>query len=198
MADVAVGRSCLAMSCTPNSTRGKVIIDPTRFVADPEKARNVSRTALRDGAAGLWPAAISMPISDLAIVRPEHQAFYRRCSCMKPLVRAAIVSRPRQAGRADGRAICRRCATGFPARYPVHAFERFRTADALRPRRRAPCFVRRGGHLLRARLDRPEFLNRPDRGQNQPPGPRRLRTARQPGNGSIMPSAGARISPRCP
>ena len=40
MADVALGLSYSAMSSTPNLTRAKVIIDPTRFVADPEKGAN--------------------------------------------------------------------------------------------------------------------------------------------------------------
>ena len=62
----------------PELDRGKVIIDPTRFVADPEKAKafpELPYVTVRLGwvACGHFNADIG-----LASVRPEHQAFYRR------------------------------------------------------------------------------------------------------------------------
>ena len=62
----------------PRLDRGEVIIDPARFVADPDKASGfpelpyltvrLASMACDHFNADLW----------LAIVRPEHQAFYRR------------------------------------------------------------------------------------------------------------------------
>jgi hypothetical protein len=62
----------------PELDRGKVIIDPTRFVADPEKARRFPElpyVTVRLGyvACGHFNADIG-----LANVRPEHRAFYRK------------------------------------------------------------------------------------------------------------------------
>lgn len=62
----------------PQIARGKVIVDPTRFVADPERARRFPElpyVTVRLGyvACGYFNADIG-----LATVRAEHQAFYRR------------------------------------------------------------------------------------------------------------------------
>jgi hypothetical protein len=48
----------------PELDRGKIIIDPTRFVADPDKAR-------------LFPELPYVTVR-LGYVRPEHRAFYRK------------------------------------------------------------------------------------------------------------------------
>jgi len=62
----------------PELDKGLVFIDSTRFVADPEKARNFPElpyaTVRLGGIAGVHFNADY----GLAIVRPEHQAFYRR------------------------------------------------------------------------------------------------------------------------
>jgi hypothetical protein len=62
----------------PKLDKGLVFIDSTRFVADPEKARNFHElpyvTVRLGGIAGVHFNADY----GLAIVRPEHQAFYRR------------------------------------------------------------------------------------------------------------------------
>jgi hypothetical protein len=62
----------------PLLERGKVIVDPTRFVADPDRARRYPElpyVTVRLGyvACGYFNADIG-----LATVRAEHQAFYRR------------------------------------------------------------------------------------------------------------------------
>ncbi len=137
----------------PELDRGKIIIDPTRFVADPEQGQAISRTALCDGAARLrWPAGISAPISASPIVRPEHQAFYRRVFLQEPWCEPRLYPGTDQAGRADGRRIFRRCGTRCSQRYPVYAFERLRAADAVRARAAmrfvAASDVRRRGHSI--------------------------------------------------
>lgn len=68
----------------PELDRGKVIIDPTRFVADPEKARTFPElpyVTVRLGyiACGHFNADIG-----LANVRPEHRAFYRKVFLQEP------------------------------------------------------------------------------------------------------------------
>jgi hypothetical protein len=68
----------------PELDRGKVIIDPTRFVADPEKAKRFPElpyVTVRLGyvACGFFNADIG-----LANVRPEHRAFYRKVFLQEP------------------------------------------------------------------------------------------------------------------
>ena len=115
----------------PELDRGEPIIDPTRFVADPDKAKRFPGTALCDGAARLCRLR-------------TFQCRYWACQCSSraPGIlsqgvsagdhgRAEIVPGPDQAGRTDGRQLSRRSATGVPA-LPVHAFERVRAADVVR------------------------------------------------------------------
>lgn len=68
----------------PELDRGKVIIDPTRFVADPDKAKRFPElpyVTVRLGyiACGHFNADIG-----LANVRPEHRAFYRKVFLQQP------------------------------------------------------------------------------------------------------------------
>jgi hypothetical protein len=68
----------------PELDRGKIIIDPTRFVADPEKVKRFPElpyVTVRLGyvACGHFNADIG-----LANVRPEHRAFYRKVFLQEP------------------------------------------------------------------------------------------------------------------
>src|ERR1019366_8917750 len=68
----------------PRLDRGEIIIDPTRFVADPDKAKRFPElpyATLRLGyiACGHFNADIG-----LANVRPEHRAFYRKVFLQQP------------------------------------------------------------------------------------------------------------------
>ena len=70
----------------PELDQGEIFIDPTRFVADPDKARvfpELPYVTVRLGyvACGHFNADIG-----LAMVRPEHQAFYRRVFLQRPWV----------------------------------------------------------------------------------------------------------------
>jgi len=62
----------------PELDKGKVIIDSTRFVADPEKARNFPELPYVTVRLGSMAGVHFNADYGLAIVRPEHQAFYRR------------------------------------------------------------------------------------------------------------------------
>jgi hypothetical protein len=69
----------------PELDRGKVIVDPTRFVADHEKAKSfpeIPYVTVRLGwlACGYFNADIG-----LANIRPEHRAFYRKVFLQEPL-----------------------------------------------------------------------------------------------------------------
>jgi hypothetical protein len=62
----------------PRLDQGQIIIDSTRFVADPEKARNFPELPYVTVRLGSMAGVHFGADFGLAIVRPEHQAFYRR------------------------------------------------------------------------------------------------------------------------
>ena len=62
----------------PELDKGKVIIDSTRFVAEPERARNFPELPYVTVRLGSMAGVHFNADHGLAIVRPEHQAFYRR------------------------------------------------------------------------------------------------------------------------
>jgi len=62
----------------PELDKGLVFIDSTRFVADPEKARNFPELPYVTVRLGSMAGVHFRADYGLAIVRPEHQAFYRR------------------------------------------------------------------------------------------------------------------------
>lgn len=62
----------------PRLDRGEVIIDPARFVADPEKAKRFPELPYLTLRLAYMACEHFNADLGLAIVRPEHQAFYRR------------------------------------------------------------------------------------------------------------------------
>jgi hypothetical protein len=62
----------------PELDRGKIIIDPTRFVADPDKARLFPELPYVTVRLGYVACAHFHADIGLANVRPEHRAFYRK------------------------------------------------------------------------------------------------------------------------
>ncbi|GLR87560.1 N-acyl amino acid synthase FeeM domain-containing protein [Bradyrhizobium iriomotense] len=62
----------------PRLDRGEVMIDPTRFVADPDKARRVPELPYLTLRIAYMACEQFKADLGLAIVRAEHQAFYRR------------------------------------------------------------------------------------------------------------------------
>jgi len=62
----------------PQLDKGLVFVDSTRFVADPEKARNLPELPYVTVRLGSMAGVHFCADYGLAIVRPEHQAFYRR------------------------------------------------------------------------------------------------------------------------
>lgn len=62
----------------PRLDKGEIFIDSTRFVADPDKARNFPELPYVTVRLGSMAGVYFQADYGLAIVRPEHQAFYRR------------------------------------------------------------------------------------------------------------------------
>ncbi|WP_170323329.1 MULTISPECIES: hypothetical protein [unclassified Bradyrhizobium] len=68
----------------PELDRGKVIIDPTRFVADYEKARSFPALPYVTVRLGYVACAHFNADIGLANVRPEHRAFYKKVFLQEP------------------------------------------------------------------------------------------------------------------
>jgi hypothetical protein len=68
----------------PELERGKLIIDPTRFVADPDKARCFPELPYVTVRLGYVACAYFNADIGLANVRPEHRAFYRKVFLQEP------------------------------------------------------------------------------------------------------------------
>src|ERR1700761_1297873 len=68
----------------PELERGKIIIDPTRFVADPEKAQRIPELPYVTVRLGYLACAHFNADIGLANVRPEHRAFYRKVFFQEP------------------------------------------------------------------------------------------------------------------
>jgi N-acyl-L-homoserine lactone synthetase len=68
----------------PELDRGKTIIDPTRFVADPDKAKRFPELPYVTVRLGWVACAHFNADIGLANVRPEHRAFYRKVFLQQP------------------------------------------------------------------------------------------------------------------
>ena len=68
----------------PELERGRIIIDPTRFVADPDKARKHPELPYVTVRLGYVACAYFNAHIGLANVRPEHRAFYRKVFLQEP------------------------------------------------------------------------------------------------------------------
>ena len=68
----------------PELDRGKIIIDPTRFVADPDKAKRFPELPYVTVRLGWVACAHFNADIGLANVRPEHRAFYRKVFLQQP------------------------------------------------------------------------------------------------------------------
>lgn len=69
----------------PELDRGRIIVDPTRFVADPDKARKFPELPYVTVRLGWIACAHFNADIGLASVRPEHRAFYRKVFLQEPL-----------------------------------------------------------------------------------------------------------------
>ncbi len=124
----------------PRLDRGEVIIDPARFVADPDKAKRFPE----------------LPYVTLRLAYMACEYFNADIGLARDHCRTALLPRPAEAGRIDGRELPRHARQGFRA-LSDDAIDRLRAADAVRARRRAS--IGAGRCLpVRGNLDRPAIL----------------------------------------
>jgi hypothetical protein len=110
----------------PKLNRGKVIVDPSRFVADPDKVGRFTELPYLTLRLAYMACEYFKADLGLAIVRPEHQAFYRRVFLHETIAEPRLVpglTKPFGLMAADFPALHERVF----ARYPIMrstAFER--------------------------------------------------------------------------
>jgi hypothetical protein len=127
----------------PKLDRGDVLVDPSRFVADPDKAGRFPELPYLTLRLAYMACEYFKADLGLAIVRPEHQAFYRRVFLHETIAEPRLVP-----GLAKPFGLM---AADFPAlhekvfeRYPIMrstAFERRMLFERSAERLPAPEFV---------------------------------------------------------
>lgn len=124
----------------PRLDRGEVFIDPSRFVADPEKAKRFPELPYLTLRLAYLACEHFDADSGLALVRPEHQSFYRRVFLHE------TISEPRAAPNliinvalmeSDFRKLREKVLTRFPI-MRSSAFERRMLFDRGNQRKGAP------------------------------------------------------------
>jgi hypothetical protein len=122
--------------------RGEVFIDPARFAADPEKAQRFPELPYLTVRLGYLACDHFNADTGLALVRPDHQAFYRR------VLLSETIAEPRPFPSFSGSKKVVLMASDFPtvrekimARFPImrsSAFERRMLFDRGSHRKAAP------------------------------------------------------------
>ena len=145
----------------PRLDRGEVIIDPARFVADPDKVKRFPELPYLTLRLAYMACEYFNADLGLAIVRAEHQAFYRRVFLHETIAEPRMfpgLLKPVGLMAADFPTMKEKVFERYPMMRST-AFERRMLFERRRPGRTAcPCRRR-----IRAGLDRPEFLNRAGR-----------------------------------
>ncbi|MCG6207109.1 hypothetical protein LPW26_20890 [Rhodopseudomonas sp. HC1] len=141
----------------PELQNGKVIVDPTRFVADPDRIQRIPELPYVTVRLGYVACCYFDADIGLATVRAEHQAFYRRVFLQKPLCEPRLfpgLLKPVGLMAADYREIRERVYARFPF-MRSSAFERrmlfgraadaptLRAADApnMAPAKSSECYI---------------------------------------------------------
>jgi hypothetical protein len=124
----------------PRLDRGEVFIDPSRFVADPEKAKRFPEIPYLTLRLAYLACEYFNADTGLALVRPEHQSFYRRVflhetiteprSTPNLIIRVALMA-------SDFRSLREKVLTRFPI-MRSSAFERRMLFDRASQREAAP------------------------------------------------------------
>ena len=159
MADVAARTRLFGEILHPRLDRGEVIIDPARFVADPDKAKRFPELPYLTLRLAYMACEYFNADVGLAIVRAEHQAFYRRVFLHETIAEPRFFP-----GLLKPVGLM---AANFPAmrdkvfeRYPIMrstAFERRMLFERAGEHHSSPAC---GGLPLRGHLDRPAVLPR--------------------------------------
>jgi hypothetical protein len=110
----------------PKLDRGEVLVDPSRFVADPDKAGRFPELPYLTLRLAYMACEYFKADFGLAIVRPEHQAFYRRVFLHETIAEPRLVpglARPFGLMAADFPALHERVFERYPIMRST-AFER--------------------------------------------------------------------------
>lgn len=75
----------------PRLDRGEIIIDPTRFVAQPDKAKRFPELPYVTVRLAHMACEYFSAATGFALVRPEHQPFYRRVFLHQPIAEPRFV-----------------------------------------------------------------------------------------------------------
>jgi hypothetical protein len=123
----------------PRLDRGEIFIDPSRFVADPEKAKRFPELPYLTLRLAYLACEYFNADTGLALVRPEHQAFYRKVflheTITEPrptpnlIIKVALMA-------SDFRSLREKVLTRFPI-MRSSAFERRMLFDRGSPRKAA-------------------------------------------------------------
>lgn len=146
----------------PELAQGKVIVDPTRFVADPDRKRMPELPYITVRLGYLACAHFNADIG-LATVRAEHRAFYRRVFLQEPLSEPRLfpgLLKPVALTAADYRATRERVFGRFPlmrsSRFERRMlFERADQIEALKQVSSAPLVPSAGQDPSRSPLRLP-------------------------------------------
>ena len=124
MASVAVRPKCSPIFSIPNWIAGRIIVDPTRFVADPEKAKRFPElpyVTVRLGYDRVRHFNADLGLANRSAGAP---AFYRRVFLQQPLGEPRLIPGSDQAGGIDGGALSGDRAKRCSQRLSLYAFER--------------------------------------------------------------------------
>jgi hypothetical protein len=124
----------------PRLDRGEVFIDPARFVADPEKSQRFQELPYLTVRLGYLACDYFNADAGLSLVRPEHQAFYRRVFLSETLAEPRAfpnVSKRVALIASDFRNVRERILTRFPI-MRSSAFERRMLFDRTAQRQAMP------------------------------------------------------------
>ena len=132
----------------PRLDRGEVFVDPARFAADPEKAKRFPELPYVTLRLAYLACDHFNADTGLAIVRPDHQAFYRRVFLHETIAEPrAFPGWHTMKTVIDGVRFPDAPGKGLGA-FSHYAIERFRAADVVRaPATPAPGFVAAGARF---------------------------------------------------
>ena len=114
----------------PRLDQGEVFIDPARFVADPEKAQRFPELPYLTVRLAFLACEYFNADTGLALVRPEHQGFYRRVFLNETIAEPRPFPNALARGGIDGVRFPGRAGTGHGP-FSDHALKCFRAADAV-------------------------------------------------------------------
>jgi len=134
----------------PRLDHGEVFVDPARFVADPEKHQRFPELPYLTVRLAYLACEYFNADSGLALVRPEHQAFYRRVFLQEPIAEPRSfpnVLKKVALMACDYRMVRERVVARFPI-MRSNSFERRMLFDRPGTRKSRPAALEPAAHQL--------------------------------------------------